>query len=451
MLHHEITNLLRDELAPATGCTGPTAYALAAAACRAYVTGDIRHFRVYVSPAYLKIGFGVATPGTSTPGIEIAAAAGFVAGDPARGMQVLQPVTAADLERAHSLCAQGRLSVHSAPEQKGVYVRCEIETSRETVVSVVSHTHDGLCLVQVNGADVFRADPSALPDRIEDHPDSLSLSDIFQYARTCTLDETGFLLEGYRINRALAEDGIRGAYGLGTGRALLLRALDRQPAPSDLLQDPLHDLPASIEMQSLILVCGACDGRMGGSRLPAMAAMGDGNQGLTLLLPLGVAGHALGKSDLETARAMALGALILFYIKMRIGRASAMCLCALASAAGVAAGYGALRGLSERQIEGAVKNVLSPLAGMLCDGAKNACALKMSVAVSTALRAVDWAALDVQPGYYDGLCDDSLEQTVHIITQVTNQTMEMLDLCMVNAILHKAPPDAQQGKEMDRP
>ena len=147
MTHSEITKLLHDEMIPVTGCTGPTAYALAAASCRKYVTGKIKEFRVYVSPAYLKMGFGVATPGTTRTGIEIATAAGFVGGDPSLGMQVLKNTTDEDIEKAVQMCDEGIITVFSASGEKGVYVRNEIETDLETVCSVVAHTHDGLSFI----------------------------------------------------------------------------------------------------------------------------------------------------------------------------------------------------------------------------------------------------------------------------------------------------------------
>ena len=437
MDHSEITDLLHKEIVPVTGCTGPTAYALAAAACRRYLTGSIKSINVYVSPAYLKMGFGVATPGTSDTGIEIATAAGLIGGDPDAGMQVLKRTTEKHLEQAAEMCRQHMISVHSAKGEKGVYVRTEIETERETVMAVVSHTHDGLRLIRVDGRDVFRTDPRTEEERIEDHPDRLALDDIFRYANNCTLEEVGFLLDGYRTNLALAEDGIRGGYGMKTGRALLRHSLRGQAAPGDLFERPLDHLPSSMEERIRILVSAASDGRMGGSRLPAVAAMGDGNQGLTLLIPIGAAGEAMGMSEVQTARAMALGALMLFYVKMHIGRAAAMCLCAIAAAAGVAAGYGYLRGLSQTGIKAAVKNVISPLAGMLCDGAKNACALKMSIAASSALQAVHLAEMGAEAGFYDGVSDEGLEDTVSNVTHLANETMDYLDDCMVRVILNK--------------
>lgn len=177
---------------------------------------------------------------------------------------------------------------------------------------------------------------------------------------------------------------------------------------------------------------------MGGSRLPALAAMGDGNQGLTATIPVGVAAQLMSVSHEKACRALALSCLMLFYVKMQIGRAAAFCLCAIAAAAGVAAGVGYLRDFSEEQIRGAVKNVISPLAGMLCDGAKNGCALKMTIAASSALTAVDLAAAGVQMGYFDGVCDDSLEDTVACITGIATRSMELLDGCMVDEIVKKA-------------
>lgn len=438
MTHNEITKLLHDEMVLATGCTGPTAYALAAASCRKYVTGTIKSFKVFVSPAYLKMGFGVATPGTKKTGIEIATAAGFIAGNPDLRLQVLRDLSDSDVEKAVEMCEKGIISVFSDSKAKGVYVRDEIETDSKTVLSVVAQTHDGLSLIQVNGKDVFRADQiENYNQRIETRPDCLSINDIFQYISVCTLNEVVFLLDGYHISLTLAEDGIREGFGLKSGRALLKQSYTGLSEPEDFFQNPLSYLPKSLEDRINILVCGASDGRMGGSKFPAMAAMGDGNQGLTLLLPIGAAGEAMHKSELEIARAMALGTLMLFYIKMRIGRAAAMCLCAIAASAGVAAGYGYLRGLSRRQIEGAIKNVITPLAGMLCDGAKNACALKMSIAAGGALRAVKLAEMGVEAGFYDGICDDSLEGTIDAITQVANKSMDLIDDCIINAISDK--------------
>lgn len=439
MTHSELTALLRKEMIPATGCTGPTAYALAAANCREYMTAPAKSVQVFVSPAYLKMGFGVATPGTPRRGIEIAAAAGITGGDAKAGLQVLRNITPAELEEAAKLADSGIIQVHGAPGEHGVYVRCEITTENEKITALVEKTHDGLACMSVDGEIRFKADPAEEEPRLEDDPDSLGMEEIFEYAKTAELEEIAFLLDGYKMNLALAEDGLKGGFGLGSGRALLRKSFASRgiEEPADLFERPLAYLPDDPAERTKILVSAASDARMGGSRLPAMAAMGDGNQGITAMLPIGVYGELKDFSDLETSRALALSCLTLFYVKMHIGRAAAMCLCAIAASAGAAAGIGKLMGLSEAQIRAAVKNTIAPLTGMVCDGAKSACALKMSIAADTAISCAELAAYDVEAGFYDGIADDTLEHTVACITDLANKSMDTMDALMVDAILAK--------------
>ena len=436
MLHKMLTELLRKEMIPALGCTGPTAYALATACCRPYLTAKPKEVKVRVSPAFLKIGFGVATPGTTSPGIEIAAAAGLIAGDYTLGLQVLKPVTQADMEAAAALVKEGIIQVLCAWDQTGVYVRAEVTTENEEVLAVVEHTHDGISLIQVNGEKKLER-PPASEERVEDNTDFLTLENIFTYVRTVDPADIRFLLDGYYMNLKLAEDGLKQSFGLASGRAYLTDYWKTKGLPSDLFEKPMEYLPDNIHDRARILVSAASDGRMGGSRLPAMAAMGDGNQGLTAMIPVGVTAELMGANEEKTCRALALSSLMLFYVKVNVGRAAAFCLCAIAASAGAAAGMAYLRDMTEAQIKSAVKNVISPLAGMLCDGAKNGCALKMAIAVSSAFSAVELAADGVQVGFFDGVSDDTLEDTVTCITEIASRSMELLDHCMVDGILCK--------------
>ena len=439
MTHSELTALLRKEMTLATGCTGPTAYALASANCRDYMTAPAKNIDVYVSPAYLKMGFGVATPGTDRKGIEIAVAAGLVCGDPKAGMQVLKSTTPEDMDAAAKFEAQGIIKVHNAKGKHGVYVLCEVTTANETVSSLVEKTHDGVVWIKVDGEVKFEGRTAEDEPRLEDNPDALKLEDIFQYVENASFEEVGFILEAYRTNLALAEDGLKKGLGLGTGQALLKKSLRERGMNDgdDVFADPLSCLPDDPAVRSDILVSAASDARMGGSSFPAMAAMGDGNQGITASLPIGAYGELGGHSELETARALALSCLMLFYVKMNIGRAAAMCLCAIAASAGVAAGVGKLTGLSNDQIKAAVKNTITPLTGMVCDGAKGGCALKMSIAVKTAISGVSLAAGGVEMDVYDGLSDKTLEQTVANITDLANRSLDTMDDLMVETILSK--------------
>ncbi|NCB41981.1 MAG: serine dehydratase subunit alpha family protein [Clostridia bacterium] len=435
MTHEDITKLLKKEMVPALGCTGPTAYALAAARCKPYLTAEPTLMNIYVSPAFLKIGFGVATPGTSEPGIGIAAAIGLVGGDYMLGMEVLKPCTSEDVENAQRMVDSGKVKILSDWDQTGVYVRAEIMTENETVVTVLSGTHDGIVSVAVNGKEMFHADVA--PVVMEEDALDLTPDIIFDYIKNVNTQELRFLLDGYKMNTELAEDGIKGGFGLKSGCAYLKSTFKDKEAPADLFENPLNYLPSSLEKKVQILVSAASDARMGGSRFPAMAAMGDGNQGITAILPVGLAAEEYNASEEQTIRALALACLMLFFVKVHIGRASAFCMCAIAASAGAAAGICYLKGLDEKAIRAAVKNAISTLAGMLCDGAKNGCALKMSVAAATALTAVELAEAGVEVGYFDGVADDTLERTVSCITSIATKNMDALDACMVENILAK--------------
>lgn len=436
MTPYELTMLLKKEMVPALGCTGPTAYALATACCKPFLTDIPKEVKIYVSPAFLKIGFGVATPGTTQPGIAIAAALGLVGGDYKLGLQVLKPCTKEDVENAQKLVKRGLIQVLCAWDKGGVYVRAEVTTDNEKAIAVVEHTHDGISLIEVNGEIKFEVSSTGQKN-LEDNPDCLRLDDIFAYIKSVDTEELRFLLDGYRLNLELAEDGLRQGFGLKSGCAFLAEWWQGKNQPTDLFERPMEYLPDAILEKARVLVAAASDARMGGSRLPAMAAMGDGNQGITAIIPVAVAAEMMGKSEEQTIRALALSCLMLFYIKMHIGRAAAFCLCAIAASAGVAAGVSYLKEMNEKQICVAVKNVISALCGMLCDGAKNACALKMSIATTTALACVDLAASDVECGFYDGVADDTLEQTVSCITGIATASMDMLDRCMVDEIIKK--------------
>lgn len=445
MTHNEITNLLKKEMLPALGCTGPTAYALATACCKPYMTAPAKEVRIYVSPAFLKIGFGVATPGTTRPGIEIAAAIGLVAGDWELGLQVLKPATEADMEKATRLTDSGLFQVLCAEDKPGVYVRAEVDTDNEKVLAVVEKTHDGVSLVKVNDEVKFEA---AVADEEAAGEDDirLTLDEIFAYVEEADVKDLEFLWDGYKMNIELAEDGIKQSFGLACGRAYLTQYWQPKGMPADLFEKPLDYLPDDIHLRARVLVSGASDGRMGGSRLPAMAAMGDGNQGLTAMLPVGVAAEMMGAGKEKGCRALAMSCLMLFFVKLNVGRASAFCQCAISAASGVAAGISYLKGMGREKTVAAVKNVIAPLAGMLCDGAKNGCALKMSIATTCAFNAVELAEAGVEMGYFDGVADDKLEDTVSCVTGIATKATDLLDRCMVDEIVAKSARRRQAAK-----
>jgi len=434
MERKDITSILRREVAPALGCTGPTAYALAMARCRPYMTAEPRLIRVYLSPTFLKIGFGVATPGTPEPGIAMAAAIGLFGGDYTLGLEVLNTATHDDIEAARNLLRENRVKVMCDWSKTGIYVRGEVETSNETISAVVAGMYDSIISVSVNGKEVFHADRDERNHDLDIR--ALTPEEIFAYVRSINPDEIGFLKKAIEMNKTLALDGLKNKYGLNIGRTLLAESFAGTP-PADLYDNPLKYLPDDLALRSKILVTAGSDARMGGSELPAMTIMGDGNQGITATLPVALAGEKYGVSEETVIRSLAMSYLIAFYIKANIGRTAAICHCVASASAGVAASIAFMRGGSDDRIKAAVKNVLAPLAGLLCDGAKPGCALKMGLAVTEAISAAVFALNGVEVGFYDGVADETLEYTLKNVSVLAQQSQSVLETGMANIALEK--------------
>lgn len=447
MTHQDITNLLRREMVPALGCTGPTAYALAGARCRPYLTAEVESIDVYVCPEQLKIGFGVATPGTSEPGIGIAAAMGVLGGDYERGFGVLETTDSSHVEKALSMVNQGQVKIFCDWDQTyDIYVREEVKTANESVTTVVAGTYDRVVSVSKDGREIFRIDvPEISGSDIHLTPDL-----IFDYIDQVDTAELKFLLDGYHLNYTLAEDGLKNNYGLQAGRSYLTSIFSHNNLPEDLFEDPMKYLPSNLIERSKILVAAASDARMGGSRHAAMAAMGDGNQGITAIIPVGLAAEAVEASEQTMIRALALSCLLTFYVKLNIGRTSAFCMCGMAASTGVAGAVSYLRGMDEQKIRAAAKNTIATLAGVLCDGAKNSCALKMAISVVSAIGASDLAKLGSEVGYYDGVAAAGLEETVDCVADIAKSSKESLDTSMVQNILRKERNYRLKGENNDK-
>lgn len=442
MNHQDITEMLRREIVPALGCTGPTAYALAGARCRPYLTAEVESIDVYVCPEQLKIGFGVATPGTKEPGIGIAAAMGVLGGDYKRGFGVLETTNSSHVEKALSMVGRGQVKIHCDWDQPyDIYVREEVKTANESIVAVVAGAYDRIVSVSKDGREIFRID---VPETaVSGSEDQLKPDLIFDYIDKVDTTELKFLLDGYHLNYRLAEVGLKNNYGLQAGRSYLVSIFAQDSLPEDLFEDPMRYLPSSLIERSKILVAAASDARMGGSRNAAMAAMGDGNQGITALIPVGLAAEEVEASSDTTIRALALSCLITFYVKLNIGRTSAFCMCGMAASTGVAAAISYLRGMSEQEIRAASKNTIATLAGILCDGAKNSCALKMAISVVSAIGASDLARLGSEVGYYDGVAAAGLEETVNCVADIARTSKKSLDTSIVQNILSKDKESAK--------
>lgn len=368
----DLESFLQGEVKPALGCTEPGAVALAVSTAAARLGGPPDSVHLRMSANIYKNGVGVGIPYTlGLRGNMMAAALGAVAGDPEKGLMCLTEITEDDVHRAGAMIEAGAVSWEIVDDVPSVYVEAELKRGTDKASAVVSDLHDTVVEIRVNGNTVLREDPSLGSLRGGSYVNDLLAMDfggLWRLAGDFGPQVESELLEGPAMNMALAEAGLSADWGMRIGRTLLSGA-------------PGGDLLWRAKAYS----AAAADARMDGANLPAMSSAGSGNHGIVALIPPALAAADMGKSARELAEAVALSHLVTGYIKARTGRLTPICGCSVAAGAGAASALVRLSGGGPVKAEAAAANVLASLLGMICDGAKAGCALKVATAAGEAV------------------------------------------------------------------
>ena len=358
--------LLREETLPAIGCTEPVAVALCAAEASACLLKEPYRLHLEVSPYILKNGMHVGIPGTAgLTGLDLACALGSLLPHPEKQMTILGDVSDEKLSKAKAIVQSGSVSVRSADTPYKVWVDVRIDAADgHWARAVIQGTHTHVLLVEKDGQPL-RTD-RCQESESRDMP-AITLESVYAFATTVSQADLEFLDEIIRVNTRIACEGLARDYGLCVGRHLA-------------------NSPDAAQ-QVIAVTAAAADARMSGCQLPVMTNMGSGNQGITASLPVIETAHLLGASHEQLLRALAISELVAMEVKTRIGRLSALCGCSIAAAIGAASAMVFLRGGNFEQIAYAVNMMVGDVTGIICDGAKPGCALKIATAVSAAQRA----------------------------------------------------------------
>lgn len=358
--------LLREETLPAIGCTEPVAVALCAAEASACLLKEPYRLHLEVSPYILKNGMHVGIPGTAgLTGLDLACALGSLLPHPEKQMTILGDVSDEKLSKAKAIVQSGSVSVRSADTPYKVWVDVRIDAADgHWARAVIQGTHTHVLLVEKDGQPL-RTD-RCQESESRDMP-AITLESVYAFATTVSQADLEFLDEIIRVNTRIACEGLARDYGLCVGRHLA--------SSPDAAQ------------QVIAVTAAAADARMSGCQLPVMTNMGSGNQGITASLPVIETAHLLGASHEQLLRALAISELVAMEVKTHIGRLSALCGCSIAAAIGAASAMVFLRGGNFEQIAYAVNMMVGDVTGIICDGAKPGCALKIATAVSAAQRA----------------------------------------------------------------
>ena len=440
----KIIALLHREVKPALGCTEPIAVALAVSKAVEIIsdncasrcpegwrlTADFR-IDVAVSGNILKNGMGVGIPGTGRVGLPVAAALGAVCGDSRRNLEVLADVTDVAVKRALELVEGQKVSISVAETDHLLYVKATVCANGQAQASaevnpqayaIIEDDHDRIVETCFADRILMSSESAAGLSEADEGEETPSVREILDFANNAPFADIAFILEDRTLNLALAREGLAGDYGMSVGKTI--RENQQEVFGDDFLSFAMG------------LTAAASDARMAGSTLPAMSNSGSGNQGITASMPVIAYALKYDIDDERLARALILSNLVAIHIKHYLGKLSALCGCVVAST-GSSCGIVYLQGGGYDAICAAIKNMAGNITGMVCDGAKVGCAMKVASGVSCAVQSAVLALRGTCIPSTDGIIDDDVEKTIRNVGAIGSAGMKHADRMIMDIMLCK--------------
>lgn len=419
----QIIALINREVVPAIGCTEPIAVALCVAKATETLGCRPQKIQVLLSANILKNAMGVGIPGTGMIGLPIAIALGALIGKSEYQLEVLKDSTPEAVEEGKKIIDSQAIDIalkYGIEEKLYIEVICEAEGKKATTIISGGHTK---FVYIAKDENVLLNEQSTQSSSKEVKDVELTLRKVYDFAMTTPIDEIRFILETRNLNKNAAERSFKGNYGHQLGRTLNSQNTNLMMGNNTFTH-------------ILSYTSAACDARMAGAMIPVMSNSGSGNQGITATLPVVVYAEDHGKSEEELIRALTLSHLTVIYIKQSLGRLSALCGCVVA-ATGSSCGITYLMGGNYEQVTYAVKNMIANITGMICDGAKPSCALKLASGVSTAVLSAVLAMEGKCVTSVEGIIDEDVDQSIRNLTLIGSQGMNETDKLVLDIMTHK--------------
>ena len=415
--------LIRSETAPAMGCTEPAAGALCAAAAAAQLGCAPESLAVEVSSYIFKNAMNVGIPGTGETGLDIACAMGALCPKPELGLSVLGEFDPGRLPEARRLARNTRISVAEGVPK--VYIRAVAHGGGSYGEAVIRDTHTGIVYLGRDGVPSMEKDmaPSSAPESGGEGA-QLDIPGIWQFGQEVPLEALYFLRELVQVNCAMAEEGLSHPYGLQVGRQM------HSGTAAGLIAEDTANFAAAY-------TAAAADARMSGCEQAVMSVAGSGNQGLTATLPVIAVARKSGKPEEVMLRALAISILTTIHAKEYIGRLSVLCGCGVASSIGVTAGVVYMLGGTLEQAEMGIRTMTADISGIVCDGAKPGCALKIATSVGAAMRAASFALSGIGASAHDGIVAGDVEETLKNLGELGADGMAGANQVILDMLLHK--------------
>ena len=425
-----IIELIKREVIPAIGCTEPIAVALCVAKATEILGCKPHRIEAHLSANILKNAMGVGIPGTGMIGLPIAIALGALIGKSEYGLEVLKECTPDAVEAGKRMIADEAISIKL---KEGITEKLYIEitafgattaaSGATTATAIIAGGHTNFIYLSHNGEVLLDAPLKSTAEQ-NGNKTALTLKKVYDFATTAPLEEIEFILESQRLNKAAAETSFKGRYGHQLGRTL--KESTRE----------MSILGNNTFSKILSYTTAACDARMAGVMVPVMSNSGSGNQGITATLPITIYAEENNKSREELIRALTLSHLTVIYIKQSLGRLSALCGCVVA-ATGSSCGITYLMGGGYNQISFAVQNMIATLTGMVCDGAKPSCSLKIASGVSTSLLSAILAMEEQCVSSVEGIIDNDVDKSILNLTRIGSESMNETDHAVLDIMTHK--------------
>jgi L-cysteine desulfidase len=415
--------LLQNEIRPALGCTEPAAVALACAVAASYLDGPPLRVEVQTDPNVFKNGMGVFIPGTTQTGLALASALGALARKPELELEVLSGC-GEHLAQAQQMVLNQQVSVTPTRPRGGLSILAHVTSEDGQATALIEGSHTHVAKVTVDGVVAFEREIQTQESNNQSASDLLdySIKELVTACKDLPEQAYKFLIDCALSNQAVAKAGISQQLGLGLGWRY---------------QELIHSGQLNRDLVSLVqtATAGAADARMSGYDAPVYSTNGSGNQGITASLPVLVVGQELHKTEHEIGIALAISQIITIYVKQHIGKLSALCACAVAAAIGSSCGITFLLDAPYSALEETIKLMVANLTGMICDGAKLSCSLKLTTAACTAVQTAMLAKLGMVAHVGDGIIAATAEETLRNLGTVSNPGMIETDNVILNVMM----------------
>ncbi|EOU2122878.1 serine dehydratase subunit alpha family protein [Clostridium perfringens] len=414
---------LKKEVVPSEGCTEPIAIAYAASIAAEHLKGEIKEVNIYLSKNVIKNALGVGIPGTGGVGIEIAAALGISIQKSYKKLTILSNFTEDELKKAKEIVDKNIINIKQKNTNKALYIEVELlsETSKAKVI--IEDTHTNVTLIECDD-EIIMDNNSEVSEDLEEDYKLFKIADIYNFAKEADFDDIKFILESAKMNEKVSEEGLKGDYGLQVG--------------SKIIQKDNFNLFSNDASNKIIAASAAAsDARMDGCAMPIMTTAGSGNQGIACSIPVAQTARLLDKSEEELARALVLSNLVTIRIKKHMGRLSPLCGAGIAGATGASCGITYLLGGDLENINYCINNMISDLSGMICDGAKETCALKIATGTNAAIQCANLAINGISATANDGIVAKDVEETIESIETLIQNGFKNVDDTILNIMLEK--------------